>query len=211
MFTGCRPAAFPGVLGVCLGIGIVLAPASASEITFVEASNDRIQTAHENFSHINTLVTGLVDPVAVAVDLDSNTMYWTDLGLGKIQRASLDGAGVQDVVVGGAPMWIALDLVAGKLYWTDFTARTIRRANLDGSSAEDLLFVPPGTLPGGLTGIALDPVQGKLYFGDQSNNRIQRANLDGSGVEDFVTAAQMGPMQMTVDVEGGYLYWADPL
>jgi hypothetical protein len=40
-------------------------------------------------------------------------MYWTDDGTDKIQRASLDGTGVQNLVTGlGDPRFIALDLSA---------------------------------------------------------------------------------------------------
>ena len=43
-------------------------------------------------------------------------MYWVDPGAGKIQRANLDGTGVEDLVTAGltAPNDIALDPVGGK-------------------------------------------------------------------------------------------------
>ena len=34
-------------------------------------------------------------------DLTAGKMYWTDPGTGKIQRADLDGSGVEDVVTTG--------------------------------------------------------------------------------------------------------------
>jgi glucose/arabinose dehydrogenase len=48
-------------------------------------------------------------------------MYWADAGADKIQRANLDGSGIENLVTTGIgnPFGIALDLSAGKIYWTD--------------------------------------------------------------------------------------------
>ena len=62
-------------------------------------------------------------------------MYWTNWeDTGKIQRANLDGSGVEDLVTSGLdiPRGIALDLAGGKMYWTDWGTEKIQRANLDG-------------------------------------------------------------------------------
>ena len=68
-------------------------------------------------------------------------MYWTDSGTNKIQRANLDGSGVEDLITSGLsdPRGLALDLGAGKMYWTDRGTDKIQRANLDGSRVEDLV------------------------------------------------------------------------
>ena len=46
--------------------------------------------------------TGVVGPHAIALDLEAKNkkMYWTDRAAGKIQRANLDGSGVEDLFVG---------------------------------------------------------------------------------------------------------------
>ena len=48
-----------------------------------------------------------------------NRLYWTDAGSDRIQRAHLDGSGVEDVVDSGLvnPRGLAVDSAAGKLYW----------------------------------------------------------------------------------------------
>src|ERR671910_686624 len=68
-------------------------------------------------------------------------MYWTDLGIHKIQRVNLNGTGLEDLVTTGliTPRGIALDVVGGKMYWTDGVTRKIQRANLDGTNVEDLV------------------------------------------------------------------------
>ena len=85
-------------------------------------------------------------------------MYWTDLGTGKIQRANLDGSGMEDLVTTGViePVRIALDVLARKIYWTEASPADfmISRANLDGSNTE---FLIEGlTSPSGIA-LALQP------------------------------------------------------
>jgi DNA-binding beta-propeller fold protein YncE len=73
--------------------------------------------------------------------LPSGKMYWTDLGIDKIQRVNLDGTNMEDLVTTGliAPRGIALDVAGGKMYWTDAGSSRIQRATLDGTSVEDLI------------------------------------------------------------------------
>lgn len=67
-------------------------------------------------------------------------MYWTDITTRKIQRANLDGSGVQDLVTGlSEPLGIKLDVTSGKMYWADAGTQKIQQANLDGSSIQDLV------------------------------------------------------------------------
>ena len=129
-------------------------------------------------------------------------MYWTDAGTAKIQRANLDGSGVEDLVTSGLsePFGLDLDLGAGKMYWTDAGTAKIQRANLDGSGVEDLvtsgLSEPFGDL---------DLGAGKMYWTDAGTAKIQRANLDGSGVEDLVTS----PAGLALDLGAFKMYWTD--
>ncbi len=130
-------------------------------------------------------------------------MYWTDHVTDKIQRANLDGSGVEDLVTGlSSPT--DLDLGNGGFYWTDYGTGKIQRANLDGSGVEDLitsgLRVP--------SGIALDMGNGKMYWTDVGTDKIQRANLDGSGVEDLVTGLDH-PHRIALDMGNGKMYWTD--
>ncbi len=74
----------------------------------------------------------------------AHTVYWTDVGTGKIQRANLDGSSVEDLLTIGvvfAPVEIALDTAGNKMYWTESTLADfmIQRADLDGSNVEPLV------------------------------------------------------------------------
>jgi len=68
-------------------------------------------------------------------------MYWTDLGIRKIQRINLDGSGLEDLVTKGliAPRAIAIDSAGGKIYWTDSITLKIQRANLDDTQVQNLV------------------------------------------------------------------------
>ncbi len=136
-------------------------------------------------------------------------MYWTDRSglLGKIQWASLNGSGIEDLITTGLidPRGIALDVAGGKMYWTDTGTHKIQRANLGGTAVEDLVVAGLVTPDG----IALDLAGGKMYWTDFGTHKIQRANLDGSGVEDLVAglsipvgiALELGPSVVTVNID----------
>ena len=49
------------------------------------------------------------------------TVYWTDPGTARIQRANLDGSNIETLVPAGLelPEGIALDVTGDKMYWTD--------------------------------------------------------------------------------------------
>ncbi len=137
------------------------------------------------------------------VDCGDGKIYWTDAWTGKIQRANLDGSGVEDLIMpGGAPFGLALDPGAGKMYWTGFELNKIQRANLDGSGVEYLV-----TLGEGAFGLALDPGAGKMYW--TVSDKIQRANLDGGGVEDLVITrgTDNHPFGLALDPGAGKMYW----
>jgi sugar lactone lactonase YvrE len=143
-------------------------------------------------------------------------MYWTTsqtpivAGGGRIQRANLDGSGVEDLVAVNLthPVGIALDTLHGKMYWTDLKGNfdgmgAILRSNLDGSNVETLI-----TGIDEANGLALDAVGGQLYWPELTTGKIQRANLDGSGIEDLVVGLDT-PTTIGLDLSEGTMYWTD--
>ena len=56
---------------------------------------------------------GLQTSQAIALDLGSGKMYWTDYGTDKIQRANLNGSDVEDLVTSGLKEPYGLTLGAG--------------------------------------------------------------------------------------------------
>ena len=74
------------------------------------------------------MTSGLITPQGIALDAAAGKMHWADAVTVKIQRTSLDGAAVEDLVTSGPiiPFGLALDATAGKMYWTDDGADKIR-------------------------------------------------------------------------------------
>jgi hypothetical protein len=84
---------------------------------------------------------------AITLDPSVGKLYWTEEG--SIQRANLDGTGIEELVreEPGLFYGIALDTREGKMYWTDSDVGKIRRADLNGRDPEDVvvgLFQPSG-------------------------------------------------------------------
>ena len=82
----------------------------------------------------------------VQIDVDGGKMYWLDQSARLIQRANLDGTGLEDLVSEptdlNSPSGLALDLVNDKMYWIEAYESSpgdaLMRANLDGTGVEEL-------------------------------------------------------------------------
>ncbi len=116
---------------------------------------------------VEELVTDVVSPHGIALDLNGGKMYWLEAIF--IIRADLDGSTVEtigQIPFSGSLQDIALDMAGAKIYWTsiDFSSGgAIYRANLDGSELE--VVHAPGNLfrPHVLT---LDVGARRMYFGE---------------------------------------------
>lgn len=111
---------------------------------------DTIQRANLDGSDIEVLVTGLLVPQAITLDLDGGKIYWTNWPpVDTIQRANLDGTNIEDVLPGtGGLHDIVFDFSEGKFYWADTSTTYIQRANADGSEVEIVVsgLVAPRTV-----------------------------------------------------------------
>ena len=60
-------------------------------------------------SNVEALITGLNEPLGLALDVAGGQIYWTSLEEGVIYRASLDGSNIESLVTGlNEPLVIAL-------------------------------------------------------------------------------------------------------
>ena len=181
------------------------APSSAGTY-YYGACVDPVSGESSTGNNCSRAVSVTVASVTPPPTTEGSKLYWTDWGTDKIQRANLDGSGIEDLVTSGlnGPDGLSLDMVGGKMYWTDAGTAKIQRANLNSSGVEDLvsgLGIPYG--------LALDVAGGKMYWTDRQTNKIQRANLNGSGVEDLVTSGLTFPGGVALDVAGGKMYWTN--
>jgi len=124
----------------------------------------------------------LASPMDIAVDI-AEMIYYSDIGLGRVERASLDGTGVQALNMSWAKMQtygMAIDPRARKLYLSDYEHEgddyvgRIVRTNLDGSESEVLVSEPSMSMP---HGVAIDSEAGVVYWTDSKAGKIQRLAL----------------------------------
>ncbi|KAG8517726.1 Nidogen-2 [Galemys pyrenaicus] len=124
---------------------------------------------------------GLISPEGLVIDHFRRTMYWTDSGLDKIEKAKLDGSERKvlfhtDLV---NPRAIAVDPIRGNLYWTDWNreAPKIETSSLDGENRRILVNKDIG-LPNGLT---FDPFSKMLCWADAGTKKLECTLPDGTG------------------------------
>lgn len=169
-----------------------------------------------NSSILSKVLLPLFVILFASITYSQNKIYWTqqlNAEGGKVMRANLDGANVEQLVAGlDDPQGIAIDPIQGKVYWTDKDTQKIQRANLDGSAVETLITITEsGREPFGL---ALDLTNAKMYWITEAllgnNDLIFRANLDGSGIEQLVPSSSLStPKWLDLDIPGGKMYWTD--
>jgi hypothetical protein len=175
----------------CNGIALDVAGGKLYWTTSNATTGKFIRRANLNGTGRQTLVAlPPADPDilrGIALDAEAGIMYWANDGQGKIQKATLSGTSIADVLTGlGGPTGVALDLIGGKIYWTEATSGAIRRANLDGTS--------PSLLVSGLQSpqyLTLDVRNNKMYWtelGIAGAGKIQQAGLDGTAVLDLTPA-----------------------
>ena len=183
-----------------------------SQIYWTSPNEGIIYRASLDGSNVEVLVTGVVFPIGLILDVAGGQMYWTGIDpddeKGIIYRASLDGSNVETFLTGEIiPFFLALDVAGGQMYWTgidpDDEEGIIYRASLDGSNVETLLTGLDG--PGVL---ALDVAGGQMYWTAPEEGIIYRASLDGSNVQTLVTGLDE-PGVLALDVAGGQMYWTD--
>ncbi|HNO76859.1 MAG TPA: hypothetical protein PKN33_02270 [Phycisphaerae bacterium] len=168
----------------------------------------------------------------LAVDVEGGQMYWTMSGSSancgdRIQRADLDGNGLESLIVFGeqptcdsrpSPLDLALDLPNGQFFWIAnggcspcggavcTECSVIRRANLDGTPMTDVLELTGTVNP---SDIALDLEGGKMYWTDrQYMPSIFRADLDGSNMEPLIDSPD-GAEEIALDLVNGKMYWIE--
>lgn len=175
----------------------------AQQLYWADIGTDqqKIYRSDADGENARVLATRVVFPSNVVVDEAGRKLYWIDQNLDRIERADLDGSGVE-VVVSELVNDIALD-GAGHIYWTSLTFDEIRRANLDGTGVVTLVSGTPAPF-----GIELDLVNGKMYWSDTATDRLYRSNLDGSEVEVLRTEVVF-PTSVSIDPVARELYWTD--
>jgi DNA-binding beta-propeller fold protein YncE len=115
-----------------------------------------IMEANLNGTGLQTIVSGLNDPVGIAVDPVTGKVYWT--GGGVTQSANLDGSDVQTLLnVGGRD--ISINTATGTMYFggnSGIYSASLNGSNLQLLATTDLQFSQMG----------VDFTAGKIYWDD---------------------------------------------
>lgn len=106
-----------------------------------DVKEDRIYVSQLDGSDRETLVSsGLIFPIALAIDPTHSKVYWGDLSAGQIGRVNFDGSQVEIIRTKPAVFaGLAVDSLREKLYWTEVATPAsgrIMRSDLDGQNAE---------------------------------------------------------------------------
>ena len=82
----------------------------------------------------------LVQPVGITVDYNDWRVYWSDVGLDRIEFSSIDGSGRTVVETEGSGLYhpFALTLADSTLFWTDWETNSVYATHKDHGSDDTL-------------------------------------------------------------------------
>lgn len=151
--------------------------------------------------------TGLDGPDGLAIDYQSNKIYW-DVTDG-IERADINNPDInqkETFVTGQAndPEGICIDQNTHVLYWVNYNGGVWKK-NLDGTG-EALLI--PTTGGGG----SITTYNNKIYYDDyvsSGNINLHSANTDGTGVALVATGISRVVYGLAFEVSTQKIYWGD--
>ncbi|XP_046381850.2 low-density lipoprotein receptor-related protein 5-like isoform X1 [Haliotis rufescens] len=146
-------------------------------------------------------------PFAIDYDVTTGHVYWTDVKLHYIRRASLDG--VDDVVVasfnsscllGG----VTLDGASRKLFYTDEGSKVIGRMDMD--SLGRTVIVHTGLEQP--RGIVADTTNKNIYWTElDKEEKIEMCDYSGGSRKAVVTSGLAVPSGIALDEKAGRLFW----
>lgn len=173
---------------------------SNGKLYWSDSSN--IKRSDLDGSNVETVLSGLSVPFAIALDLTARKIYWVAVYEHIVRRANLDGSAVEvlytasDGVTG-----IALDVAHGTLYVSEFYVNHITKMNLDGSSPTTLPVTPNGP-----TGLAVDSVNNKLFIAAFGSGEVISCTLEGTSCTPL-SPPSGGVNDVDVDTLAGKIYW----
>jgi DNA-binding beta-propeller fold protein YncE len=202
----------------------------------LDLSDDRIVSLKSDGSDRQVIVTGCRYPDGIAVDVAAGHIYWTNMGVpkvndGSIERADLDGRNRKTIVPQGGtftPKQIQLEKKSRKLYWCDREGMRVMRVNLDGSNIETIVDTSQGdSRPGPdasrwCVGVAVDPDGAKVYWTQKGpdnagTGRLCRAGIDVPTGQSASNRADIEvlydglpePIDLDLDPNNRVMYWTD--
>lgn len=144
----------------------------ANNIYWTDNEHKVVEVARLDGSSRKVLISGLVEPRALALFPRKGYLYWTDWGESpNIERSLLDGSQRKIIVKQdlGFPNGLTLDYKEKRLYWTDALKDRIDTSDLDGQHRVQL--VPEAKNPFGMT-----QFKDHIYWTDWYKKSVMRAD-----------------------------------
>jgi len=143
-----------------------------------------------------TLVSGASRPHAVA--LAGQYVYWTDAGVGAVERVNVNGQDMAIIAEGGRqPNALAVD--GGYVYWTDWLAGTVSKVPIMGGQVT--VLATQQSYP-----LTILVYEGYVYWAEALEGNINRLPIDGGPIESLVKE-RLGIADF--GIHAGYLYWTE--
>ncbi|CAH1244503.1 LRP6 [Branchiostoma lanceolatum] len=117
----------------------------ASNVYWTDRSHGNIQVSRLDGSFRKTIVSGLDQPLGVAVHPREGLLFWTETGAApRVARATLAGTETRTLLVFGVsvaqPKELAIDFLEDRIYWVDGFHGTVQSCDVDG---QNLVSYPP--------------------------------------------------------------------
>ena len=91
-------------------------------------------------SHTILHNTGLGWPNGIALDQDTQNLYWVDAQLDRIETSRTDGTGRRVLSIPHIYHPFGITFYQGELYWTDWTLKAVLKVPLNQTSAVQLVI-----------------------------------------------------------------------
>ncbi|XP_078695204.1 low-density lipoprotein receptor-related protein 2-like [Branchiostoma floridae x Branchiostoma belcheri] len=110
----------------------------ASNLYWTEKSHGRIQVSRLDGSFRKVIVSGLDQPLGVAVHPREGFLFWTETGTTpRVARATLAGTETRTLVSGfsvNQPRGLAIDFLEDRIYWVDGFHGTVQSCDVNGGN-----------------------------------------------------------------------------
>ncbi|XP_078614728.1 uncharacterized protein LOC144883882 [Branchiostoma floridae x Branchiostoma japonicum] len=141
----------------------------ASNVYWTERSQGNIQVSRLDGSFRKVIVSGLDQPLGVAVHPSEGLLFWTETGTTpRVARATLAGTDTRTLVSGfnvNQPKGLAIDFLEDRVYWLDGFHGTVQSCDVDGAN---VVSYPIGNAD--LSGIAI--YKDYVLMTDSDNQRL---------------------------------------
>jgi len=148
-------------------------------LIFSDAGKKAIMGMKMDGTGLSTIVTGVDQPRAIALDSTNRLVYWTDWGASpKIERSKYDGSQRQTLASSNLkyPNGLAVDVKAGQVYFSDGGTGRIEVMDTQGNNRK-VIYTDYGAH---FYGLALTSQH--IYYSDWNRQSIMRLNRDGTGL-----------------------------